>query len=689
MTMRSQSFIFIVAALAIAAGSDLSAQATGNNAIDRSSMDTTCSACSDFFDYANGGWLRTAKIPASKTSFGSFNVLSDSNQAVVHRILEEDAAAFRAGSGKPGTNPWKIGAFYASCMDTVAIAARGIEPLRPLLDSIGRITSTADLTRVFGEAERRNGIAPFMVGPAADPKNSQETIVSASQGGLGLPDREYYLRTDSRSENLRKQYVEHVAKLLQLTGEPEAEANADADKVMSLETALARAAMPRVAMRDPNAVYHKMSLADFQRMTPHIDWRAYLREVGVNHATTVNVRTPAYFTALDSLIASVPLDTWRAYLRWHAANAAAPSLGPAFVAEDFHFNGTVMRGLQEQEPRWQRCAASTDAALGWAVGQEYVKRDFSPEARARAVQMVDNLVSALRERIAQLDWMSPATKQQATVKLDAFLRKVGYPDKWRDYSALHVKPGAYYENVVAADAWNRKRAWSRLGKPQDRTEWNMIPPTVNANYSPTLNQIQFPAGILQAPFFDPKADDAVNYGAIGAVIGHEMSHGFDDQGRQYDAQGNLRDWWTPEDATKYKAAAQKLVEQFNAYTVVDSSTHVNGRLTLGENIGDLGGLTIAYAALEKALAAKRAKGEPIPNIDGFTPEQRFFLSWAQIWREIQRPEAARLQVTTDPHSPGKWRVNGPLSDMPEFRKAWGCKEGDPMVRPDSLRARIW
>jgi putative endopeptidase len=303
--------------------------------------------------------------------------------------------------------------------------------------------------------------------------------------------------------------------------------------------------------------------------------------------------------------------------------------------------------------------------------------------------MVDNLVSALRERIAQLDWMSAPTRQQATAKLDAFLRKVAYPDTWRDYSALHVRPGAYYENVAAAESWNRQRGWARLGKPVDRTEWSMIPPTVNASYSPTLNQIQFPAGILQPPFFDPNADDAVNYGAIGAVIGHEMSHGFDDQGRQYDAQGNLRDWWTPEDATKYKAAAQKLADQFSAYTVIDSSTHVNGRLTLGENIGDLGGLTIAYAALEKALAAKRAKGESIPNIDGFTPEQRFFLSWARIWREIQRPEAERLQVATNPHSPGKWRVNGPLSDMPEFRQAWGCKEGDPMVRPDSLRVRIW
>ena len=678
--------VILAAALCAVGITSIAAQAP---AIDRANMDTTCSACSDFFAYANGSWLRTAQIPASRTSLGSFGMLSDRNEAVVHRILDDDATAVRAATARPGTNEWKIGTFYASCMDTAGIAARGVLPLRPTLDAVAGIKTTADLARVFGASERRSGIAPFAVNPAADPKNSRETIVSASQGGLGLPDREYYLKTDARSVDLRRQYTDHVARTLQLIGEPETQATADADKVLSLETALAGAALSRVAMRDPNAVYHKMSLAEFQRMTPHIDWRDYLTAVGGGRATTINVRTPGFFTSLDSLIATVPLDEWKTYLRWHAARAAAPSLGPAFVAEDFRFNSTVLRGVQEQEPRWRRCAVSTNAALGWAVGQEYVKRDFTPEARARAAQMVDNLVSALRERIGQLDWMSAATKQQATVKLDAFLRKVAYPDTWRDYSALLVRPGAYFENVARAGDWSRQRGWARLGKPVDRTEWTMVPPTVNASYSATLNQIQFPAGILQPPFFDPNADDAVNYGAIGAVIGHEMSHGFDDQGRQYDAQGNLRDWWTPDDATKYKAAAQRIVDQFDAYTVIDSMTHVNGRLTLGENIGDFGGLTVAYAALQKAIAAKRARGEAIAAVDGFTPEQRFFLSWARIWREVQRPEAERLQIATNPHAPGKWRVNGPLSNMPEFKQAWGCKDGDALVRPDSLRARIW
>ena len=682
----------LLAAVAVAsllAASTARAQSSPARSIDRVNMDTTCSACTDFFEYANGGWLRTAKIPASKTSLGSFSMLSDRNEEAVHQILESDASAVRTASARPGTHAWKIGTFYASCVDTGGIAARGLAPLRPTLNAIDGMRSTAELSRVSALTARQNGVAPFAVGPSVDPKNSNETIVAATQGGLGLPDRDYYLKSDARSEGLRRDYVDHVTKILRLIGESEANASADAAKVMSLETALARAAIPRVMMRDPNAVYHKMPLAEFQRMTPHFDWRVYLSGVGGRKATTVNVRTPTFFAALDSLIANVPLDDWKAYLRWHVANAAAPALGPAFVSEDFHFNGTVMRGAQEPEPRWKRCAAATNAALGWAVGQEYVKRNFTPEARTRAAQMVDNLVSALRERIAQVDLMSAATKQQATAKLDAFLRKVAWPDTWRDYSTLLVKPGAYFENVATAADWNRQRGWKRLGLPQDRTEWSMVPPTVNASYSPSLNQIQFPAGILQPPFFDPNADDAVNYGAIGAVIGHEMSHGFDDQGRQYDAQGNLRDWWTAEDAAKYKAAAQRIVDQFDAYTVIDSTTHVNGRLTLGENIGDFGGLTVAFAALEKALAARRARGEPITAIDGFTPEQRFFLSWAQVWREVQRPEAERLQIATNPHAPGKWRVNGPLSNMPKFKRAWGCKDGDPMVRPDSLRARIW
>jgi putative endopeptidase len=396
------------------------------------------------------------------------------------------------------------------------------------------------------------------------------------------------------------------------------------------------------------------------------------------------VRQPGFFRSLDTLVATAPIDDWKAYLRWRAASSASPALASAFVNESFAWSQNLT-GAKEQLPRWKRCAGVTNAVLGEAVGEEYVRRTFTPEAKARALAMVNNLRDALRERIGQLTWMSDTTKKLALVKLDAFTRKIGYPDKWRDYSTLQVKPSTYLANLQAASQWNAARNWGKLGKPVDRTEWGMTPPTVNAYYSPSMNEIVFPAGILQPPFYDPNADDAVNYGGMGAVIGHEMTHGFDDQGRQFDAEGNLRDWWTPADAAAYKTRTQLVSDQFDAYTVVDSATHVNGKLTLGENIADLGGLTVAYAAFQKSLV-----GKPRPaNIDGFTPEQRFFLSWAQVWRESMRPEQQRVLVNTNPHAPAQWRVNGPLSNMPEFAKAFGCKVGDPMVRSDSIRAQIW
>jgi putative endopeptidase len=655
-----------------------------SHVFDRANMDTTCAACSDFYEYANGGWLRTAKIPPSQTSLSSFGALNDRNRDVAHQIVSDDSAAVKRGTAKSGSEQWKIGTFYGSCMDTAAITARGITPIKPTLDQIAAIKTTPELVRMFSNADRRGGLAPFSVNPGADPKNASMTIVSAGQGGLGLPEREYYFRTDVHSQDIRREYVAHGVRTLQLSGETPEQATRDADRIMALETALARITVPRAAMRDPNASYHKMTVAEFSKSTPHMDWRRYLDAVGGKTANEINVRNPTFFTGLDSLLTAVPLDDWKAYLRWRATNSAAPTLGSPFIEESFRF-AKVMSGIEAPAPRWQTCLAATQGALGWAIGHEFVNRKFTPQARQRAAQMVDNLVSSLRDRINQLDWMSAPTKKEAVGKLDAFLRKVAYPDTWRDYSALTVKPNAYYEDVMSEGQWNRKRAWARVGKPVDRTEWSMTPTTVNASYSPSLNQIQFPAGILQPPFFDPDADDAVNYGALGAVIGHEMSHGFDDQGRQFDAKGNLRDWWTPEDAAKYKASAQKIVDMFNGFTVIDSATHVNGQSTLGENIGDFGGLTVAYAAMEKALAKKGRPG----LIDGFTPEQRFFLSWAQIWREKQRPEAERLQVNTNPHAPGKWRVNGPLSMMPEFAKAWGCKEGDAMVRPEAQRAKIW
>jgi putative endopeptidase len=669
------------------------AQGTGpNRAIDRANFDTTCAPCTDFYQFANGGWLKSHTIPPDKASLGSFGMLGDKNQDVVRRIVDDDAKLVRGGETKPGTNEWKIGTYFMSCMDTTALEKAGLGPLKPTLDAIAAVKTADDLVKAFGGAggggrggggRGGGGLAPFGLNPGSDPKNANDIILNATQGGLSLSDRDDYLKSDDRSVRLRQDYVNHVTRSLVLIGETEAKASDDAATVLRLETQLATATISRVAMRDPNGTYHKMTLPEFQKMTPRINWARYLRQHGAGGVAPVNVRTPTYFVALDSLLGAVPVDEWKVYLRWHATSGAMATLSSTFRKEAFRWQ-QVTSGVREEQPRIKQCAQATNGALGEAVGQDYVKRNFSPAAKARAVKMVDNLVTALRDRIKALDWMSQPTKDQAIAKLDAFIRKVAYPDKWRDYSSLQIKTGSYAENLRAVAEWNSARSWGRLGKPLDKTEWSMAPPTVNASYSPSLNQIQFPAGILAAPFFDPDADDAVNYGAIGAVIGHEMTHGFDDQGRQFDAKGNLRDWWTPEDAAKYKIAAQRVVDEFNGFTVVDDQTHVNGQLTQGENIADFGGLTVAYAAMEKALGTK-----PRTKIDGYTPEQRFFLAWAQIWRELQRPEAQLQQVKTNPHAPGKWRVDGPLANMPEFKAAWGCKDGDPMVRPEGLRARIW
>jgi len=680
----------VAAVLALAA---TAAAQRPERAFDRANLDTTCAPCKDFYEFANGTWLKRNTIPPDKTGLGSFGMLGDKNIEVVQKIVVDDANLVRDGEAKAGSNDWKIGTFYLACMDTATMETAGFKPIKPALDAVAAIKTTDDIVRTFGSRTARGGgggggrgggggLAPFSMNPSTDPKNSRIVILSANQGGLTLT-REEYLNSDSRSEKTRADYLEHVKRSFALIGENPSRAAADANTVLALETRIAKVTIPAADMRDPVATYHKMTLAEFGRTTPHINWTRYLQQQGAKGTADVNVRAPAFFTAIDTVIANTPVDDWKAYLRWHVTSGAMGSLSSAFRKEAFRWQ-QISTGVKEQEPRVKQCAQATNGALGEAVGQDWVKRNFSPEAKARAAKMVDNLVSALRDRIKGLDWMSEATKAQAVAKLDAFLRKVAYPDKWRDYTALAVKSGSYYENQRALAEFNAARTWARLGQAPDRTEWSMMPPTVNASYSSSLNQIQFPAGILQPPFFDPSADDAINYGAIGAVIGHEMTHGFDDSGRQFDGAGNLRDWWTPEDAAKYKAAAQRVVDQFNQYTVVDDQSHVNGRLTLGENIADLGGLTVAYFAMEKALGNK-----PRAKIDGFTPEQRFFLGWAQIWRGLQRPEAELRNLKTNPHSPGKWRVNGPLSNMPEFRAAWGCKEGDGMVRPDSLRARIW
>jgi predicted metalloendopeptidase len=656
---------------------------TAAPAFDRASLDTTCEACTDFYQFANGGWLNRTKIPAAYASYGAFDEVYDRNNDVLHSILDSAAAGVRRGTIAAGSDRWKVGTFYASCMDTAAIDRLGAAPIKPLLDSIGSIASSAELPAALGSLERAFGLAPFSNGAEQDPKDASTMIAGVGQGGLSLPERDYYFRSDSKSKEIRDRFVTHVAAMLRLAGDSPDSATAEARNVLAFETQMAKASRPPAALRDPIANYHKMSLADAQRITPHFTWTSYFQAQGAPTIPAVDIGQPEYLAAFDTMLVRVPLADWKSYLRWRALHNAAPSLSDPFVKEHFKYD-QLFSGATELLPRWKRCSQATDNALGELLGQEYVARTFTPEAKARAVKIVSNLVDELHSRIDKLDWMSPATKAQAESKLGAFTRKIGYPDRWRDYSALEVKDGSYLANVRAARHFETARNWAKIGKPVDRMEWQMTPPTVNAYYNPARNEIVFPAGILQPPFYNPNADDAINYGAMGAVIGHEMTHGFDDQGRQFDKEGNLNDWWAKEDASKYLAEAGKVERQFNGYTVLDTATHVNGKLTLGENIADFGGLTVAYAAMQRAIGAG-----PHPKIDGFTPEQRFFLGWAQVWRELERPELTRMLVNANEHSPSKWRVNGPLSNMPEFRAAWGCKDGDPMVRPAAEQPRIW
>ncbi len=654
-------------------------------ALDRANLDTTCEACADFYTFANGGWLKHTTIPAKYGEWGAFDQLQDQNETIVREIVEAAAADVKSGKAKAPSNQFKIGAFFAACMDTAAIEALGTKPIAASMARIAEIKSSADLPAALTILEKSDGLAPFGVGAGPDLKNSDRIIASAGQGGLSLPEKKYYISQDTSMQGIREKFEKHVAAMFKLDGESDAAAATHAKTVLEVETKFAGASMDRVTMRNPDATYHVMSVAQFDSIAPHIKWETFLTTMGAPaDLHTINVSQPDFFKAVDGFLTSIPVADWKTLLRWRLLNTSASRLPKRFADEDFAFR-KIFTGQKERLPRWQTCERNTDGALGEAVGQEYVERTFTPAAKARAKAIVDNMVSVLRDQIGQLDWMSDTTKQQALIKLDAFTRKIGYPDKWRDYSKLEVRVGEYYGNSKHLSDWAAARNWAKVGKPVDRTEWGMTPPAVNAYYNPTWNEIVFPAGILQPPFYDPNADDGVNYGAMGAVIGHEMSHGFDDQGRRFDAKGNLRDWWTKSDADKYNAQAQRVVEQFNAYTIVDSTTHVNGKLTLGENIGDLGGLKIAYLALERSL---KEHGRPA-NIDGFTPEQRFFLGWAQVWRTLQSDEGAKAQVNNDPHAPAKWRVNGPLSNMPEFKAAWGCKDGDAMVRPDSLRARIW
>ena len=678
--MPVRKLVFIALAAAITVASPVLAAARRPVVFPAANFDNTCAPCRDFDQYANGGWMRTHTIPGTQSSWGSFNALSEDNQSLLFQILEK-AAANKAA--QPGSDEYKIGTYYASCMDSVEADREGVKPLQPLLGAVDGMRDNRELAAQVAWLHAHGVRALFSFGGSQDDKNSDRMIARAAQGGIGLPDRDYYLKRDSVSVATRREYTEHIVRSFQLLGTPEADARAAAGEILAIETALARKSYSNIQRRDPNANYHKLAVADLARLDPAFDWATYIARRNGPAFDSLNVAQVTFFSGLDTLITATPLAAWQAYLRWRVVEDAEATLSSPFVQEDFRF-ARVLSGVTEMQPRWKRCLRATDTGLGDLLGKVYIAQRFSPEARARALRMVHNLEAALDERLASLEWMSDSTRLAAKVKLAAFTEKIGYPDKWRDYAGVEVRPQPFFANRAAVRQFEVARQFNKIGKPTERGEWSMTPPTVNAFYNASMNSINFPAGILQPPFYDPAWDDAANYGAIGAVIGHEMTHGFDDQGRQYDQKGNLRDWWRPEDAARYKERANLVADQFSSYTVLDT-VHVNGRLTLGENIADLGGLALAYAALQKEMAGKPRPGK----IEGFTPEQRFFLAYAQIWRRLQRPEAVRTQVNSDPHSPGHWRVDGPLSNLDEFAKAFGCKEGDPMVRKAEARARIW
>ena len=647
---------------------------------DIAGMDTKTSACTDFYQYANGGWLAANPIPAAYPAWGVGNVLNEKTRDVLHDILE---AAAKNSTARKGSNEQKIGDYYASCMDEARVEADGLQPIQAELDLVARVTDQKSLQSEIAHLHSFGYNALFGSGSTRDFKNSSEVIMGIFQGGLGLPNRDYYFKTDDRSKMIRDEYVKHVAKMFELMGDETAKAASEAQAVMTIETKLAEASKPPVELREPEKLYHRMAVTAIKDLAPTFDWLNYFQSVAKSKAD-VNVATPDFFKVMDVQLTTTTIADWQAYLRWNIINRAAAGLSAKFVDEDFHFKGTVLSGTKENLPRWKRCVAATDGALGEALGAIYVEKAFPPAAKARALAMVRNLEAALKSDISTLSWMSDATRKQAIVKLEAFLNKIGYPDKWRDYSTLTIDRSSYQANRFRVGAFTERRDWDKVGNSVDRVEWAMTPPTLNAYYNPQNNEIVFPAGILQPPFFDPTADDALNYGSMGSVIGHEMTHGFDDQGAKFDATGNLANWWSDADLKAFKERAQCVIDQFNGFEV-QPGLNENGRLVVGESIADLGGLVVAYAAFQKSL-----EGKPRPaNIDGFTPEQRFFLGYARGWATNIRPELARVLVLGDPHPLSKFRVNGPLSNLPQFAAAFQCKSGEPMVRPEKDRCVIW
>ncbi len=666
MKIHKYHFVFALTAIASLWTATL-AQSSG---FDTSRMDRSANACDDFFQFANGTWVKNTEIPPSQASWGSFSILQESNRDVLHNILENAAKA----KAPKGSNMRLIGDFYASCMDEPAIEKAGLTPLQPYLTHIAAIKSSKDLPAAIAWMHKNGIPGIFRFGGSPDLKNSNMVIINGGQSGLSLPNKDYYTKMDQRSVEIRVKFNDYMTNMFKLLGDNADTAARNAQTVMDIQMRLANASKAPVELRDREKNYNKIPLTEAQKVIPNLNLAAYLKARGFPAMKEVNFGQPEFFAEVNKMLTDVPVDAWKTYFRWMLVSSNANALPKRFVDEQFNFQGRVLQGVKEQQPRWKRCVAATDNNLGEALGAEYVKVKYTPEAEARMDALISNLFVAMKSHIENLPWMGAETKQKALVKLAAYKRKIGYNKNPRGYRGLKVDRRSYAANEINSGLFQLDRNLKDIGKPTDKTRWGFTPPTVNASYNASFNDITFPAGILQPPFFNFQADDAINYGGIGAVIGHEISHGFDDQGSKSDAEGNLVSWWTADDRKKFEERADCVVDQFNGYQVAPG-LNINGRLTLGENIGDLGGLNIAYTALMNALQGK----EPA-KIDGFTAAQRFFLGWAQVWARKNTPEADRSQVLGDPHSQARYRVNGPLSNMPEFARAFQCKAGDKMVR---------
>jgi endothelin-converting enzyme/putative endopeptidase len=647
--------------------------------LDLNAMDKTADPCIDFYQYTCGGWMRNNPIPADQPRWSVYGKLYQDNQRFLWGILD---GLSKQTAGRNPTQQ-KIGDHFGSCMNEPAVEKLGTTPLKPYLDAINATKSKNDLPALLARLHLQTQGSGFFFdfGSNQDYADSSQVIAFASAGGLGLPDRDYYTKTDAKSAEIRDKYVAHVARMLQLLGDKPDVAQREAAKILDMETELAKASLTRVEQRDPYKLFHKVDFKGLQELTPDFNWAVYIKGVGLPTQNTFNVTQPAFYKELNTELQTANLDDIKTYLRWHTVHAAAPYLSSAFVNENFNFFSKTLRGVPQLPPRWKRCVSLVDRQLGEALGQEFVRRAFSADLKQRTVTMTKQIEQAMHDDIDQLTWMSPETKQKALEKLQAIVNKIGYPDRWRDYSSVKIQRDDFFGNVARATQFEAARQLNKIGKPLDRGEWTMTPPTVNAYYDPQMNDINFPAGVLQPPLYDPKMDDAPNYGNTGGTIGHELTHGFDDEGRQFDAKGNLKDWWTKQDADNFTQRAQCVVDQYAQYVVVDD-IKINSKLTEGEDVADLGGLILAYMAWQQ-----QTKGQQLQSRDGFAPDQRFFIGYAQWACENDRPENLRVSAITDPHSPGKYRVNGLVVNMPEFQSAFSCKAGQPMVKEN--RCRVW